>query len=427
MFYLIFYFLTQEQVIFSQTTYITYDESTFRSFQIKNKGFYCFNNMGRTQDIKFRDSFQNIPNVILIPELYDIPGSRANYNLKITEITLTKFSLSITCTEGMVYGIYLKWLAIDDARVQVINQFNIQNFEKKTFDHINSNAQKYFISVISFSFSGPVSFKVQVTEITTKNLTITITDPQNLITNLIKLSYQIILGIDEIFNQYDLLQINSPFVSQHFPLIEKSWFIIPINGFYYDAVDRMKFKKIYHSDQSFQWFELITDCCCIPVGYHVPQWMKFQHITDMKPYEISQIKIKQIIDSRIDYINSFQILFEGKAEKITSLGEIMQIIDKTENDITLNIHTLCNENEQLKINLNIPLINFPNPYILKCLDSFQEIVYSITLLPASIAFQELIFKISESECKISQLLFNYQQNVVELFSIQKLSIQSDQT
>lgn len=53
--------------------YITYDESTFRSFTVINKGFLCFNNYERTQLVHFENSFINIPKVILIPDLFDIP------------------------------------------------------------------------------------------------------------------------------------------------------------------------------------------------------------------------------------------------------------------------------------------------------------------------------------------------------------------
>ncbi|CAD8094104.1 unnamed protein product [Paramecium primaurelia] len=411
--------------------FIRYDENTFRSFQITNKGFYCFNNIGRTQDIKFRDSFENIPKVILIPELFDIPGGVANYNLKITQITLTKFTLSIKCFDGVIYGIHYKWLAIDDQRIQVINQFNQKNFESLTLDHSNPYAQNYLISVIAFSFSGSVSFQVKVSEINTKSLTIIVTDLQNTLTNLISISYQIILGIDETFQQQPLALINSPYTSQEFAFIQSSWFLLPFYGFQYDGVQEIRFKKQYFSNVNNLWYDMdvgnfqsyATGCCCMPTLWHKQSWMKFEYITEFKPYEIGYISIKYFKDSKVDYLQSFKIEIQGDIQKATNLGLTRIIIDKAEQQTNLKIHTKCYEKETIKIILFIPNStqnSITNPFFHSCLDSFEEVVITFTLISTSVAYQDLIVDMSETECLISQLLFNYRFSQVDLFSIQKL-------
>ncbi|CAD8201461.1 unnamed protein product [Paramecium octaurelia] len=408
--------------------FITYDEGTFRAFQIVNKGFLCFGNRGKTQDIKFRDSFENIPQVILIPELFDIPGTKVDYSLEITQITLTKFTLSIKCFDGVVYGIHYKWLSIDDARIQVINNFNIKNFQQITIDHSNPNALKYLINVIAFSFTGSVNFEVKVSEINAKSLTIIISDQQNSLSNLTSLSYQIILGINDIFQIYEK-KISSLSISNSFPLIQWSWFLLPFQGFQHDGINALKFKKEYVlsvNSLAYEFsggnFESYQSCCCIQTFYYIPCWMKYEHITQATPLEIGSVLIKQLFDSKVDYIQSFKVLIDGDNQIAKDSGETRIIIDEADKQPILNLHVKCTDQETVKINLIFQNSNensITNPILHSCSGSYQEVIISFSLIPTIVAYQELIVDIQETECQISQVLTNQRQSRQHLFFIQK--------
>ncbi|CAK84031.1 unnamed protein product (macronuclear) [Paramecium tetraurelia] len=410
--------------------FITYDEGKFRAFQIVTGVFLCFDNKERSRDITFRDSFENIPQIILIPELFDIPGTKVDYNLEITQITLTKFTLRIKCFGGVVQGVHYKWLAIDDARVQVINKFNIRSFEQITLDHPNPNALKCLISVIAFSFTGAVNFEVKVSELNTKSLTIQITGPQNQLQYLTSLSYQIVLGINEIFEQYQQQAISLPYISPQFTLIQWSWFLLPFQGFQLNGINATLFKKEYALGSNSLAYQFNggnfqsdqTTCCCLQTSKHIPQWMKFYDITDATFLEIGSVLIKQFFDSKVDYIQSFKVIIEGDYQIATDLGKTRLIIDETDTQPILNVRAKCTNQETLKINLNFQNPNensITNPILHNCQDSYQEIIISFSLIPTQVAYQDLIVDIQETECQISQVLFNQRQIRRLLFFIQK--------
>ncbi|CAD8123910.1 unnamed protein product [Paramecium sonneborni] len=407
--------------------FITYDESTFRSFHLINQGFICFQNYQRTQMIRFRDSFEQIPKVILIPELFDIPTETVSYNLEIMSISEKNFTLKIKCTDGVVNGIHYRWLAIDDARIQVINQFNINEFEEKTFDHVNGNAQHYFVSLISLSYKGQVNFEVKVSEITESKVVIGITDPTQQLQNLVSLGYQIILGTEDMLQSYGIKETDqyNAYLSQYYPLKQQSWFIIPFQGFQSYPEDRMRLRKIYYSNETYKWYEITTvGCCCYLVHKHSPLWMSFVSTIQMTPFVFGKVKIKQMKDTQTNYINTFKAKILGQNEFIMDLGETKQIIHKDSQSIFLIIFAKCNPNDIVSIKFHYGqssnIIFHTSKY--KCDQSFQEIVFSVQLVQTSIAYQELIINLSEEKFEITQILYNQLLSKVKLFEIIKTAI-----
>ncbi|CAD8204338.1 unnamed protein product [Paramecium pentaurelia] len=80
--------------------YIIYDQSTFRSFNVINKGFLCFKNYERTLYVNLKDSFRNIQKIILISEIFDI----LTYQL----ITFRNFGCHRKNQQKNIIGFYTK-------------------------------------------------------------------------------------------------------------------------------------------------------------------------------------------------------------------------------------------------------------------------------------------------------------------------------
>ncbi|CAD8127289.1 unnamed protein product [Paramecium sonneborni] len=407
--------------------YITYDESTFRSFHIANKGFLCFKNYQRTQTVRFKDSFENIPKVILIPELFDILTETVNYSLEILSISERNFTLRIICSEGLVNGVHYRWLAIDDARIQVISQFNLNEFNEKAFDKVNRNAQKYFVSLISVSYKGEVNFELKVSEITESKVVVVISDPMEKLSNIISLGYQIVLGTDDMLQSFGMKETDSlnSYISEKYQLKQESWFIVPFQGFQSNSDDKMRLKKIYYSDSNFQWYEIKgVSCCCDIVDKHSPMWMSFVSTLELTSFVFGKVNIKQMVNLKTDYTDSFKAVLQGQINYIMNFGETKQVIHKDQQSIQLNIYVKCNPDEMTYIEFNYgkEQNTNSNTFIHKCNWIFNEILYSIQLIRTSIAYQELIFNIQDEKCEISQVLYNQRLIKVKLFEIIKTKI-----
>ncbi|CAK66301.1 unnamed protein product (macronuclear) [Paramecium tetraurelia] len=401
--------------------YVTYKEGTFRSFNVINKGFTCFRGYERTQDVRFQDSFKRIPKVILIPELFDIPTSTIDYSLEIVTITEQNFTLRIKCTEGQVNGIHYRWLAMDDTRISVFSQFNIKDFQDKSFDLVNPNTQNYFVSLISVSSTGAANVEIKVSEITENKFTVKITDIAGTLTSI---GYQVVLGIEGMLQQYNIQQsnINGAFIGSKLPLRSQSWFLVPYLRISYDQVNLLRYRTIFHKDQISQWYEMTAiGCCCNIEQDHQPIIIDYQTTFLFTQSKFGQVKIKSLVDSKTNYINSFKAQLQGNDNVITDLGESYYNIHKDKKSSFLTIYVLCNLNEVLSLEfyhgsgLNINSKHFQH----KCNGIFKEIIYTVELVQTLVAYQKILVNIAEDKCEISQVLSNQEVQIVKLFEIKK--------
>ncbi|CAD8055110.1 unnamed protein product [Paramecium primaurelia] len=94
------------------------------------------------------------------------------------------FIIQRECYYSIVYGVVIKWQAIDDERIQVINEFNMISFENKTYSHINPNVEEAFISLINFSYKCSIYFDILISELTKSNVSVVITNQNNKLQNL---------------------------------------------------------------------------------------------------------------------------------------------------------------------------------------------------------------------------------------------------
>ncbi|CAD8182102.1 unnamed protein product [Paramecium octaurelia] len=404
--------------------YITYNQGTFRSFNVANKGFICFRDYERTQTVRFSDSFNRIPKVILIPELFDIPTSTIDYQLEIMAITERNFNLRIKCTVGQVNGIHYRWLAIDDTRIQVFSQFNIKDFQDISFDLENPNTQQYFISLISISSTGAADVEVKVTEITENKVTVKITDRAG---TLISLGYQVILGIDNMLEQQNMQQsnINGAFVGSKLPLSYEQWFIVPYSRIAYDQINLLRYRTIFHKDSNSQWYEMTAiGCCCNIEQSHLPISIDYQSTYFFTQYKFGQVQVKSLVDSQTNYINSFKAQLQGNNNEITALGESYYNIHKNNKSSFLNIYVKCSLNEVLSLEfqhgsgLNVNSKHLQH----KCNGIFKEIIYTVELVQTLSAYQKILVNIADDKCEISQVLSNQVVQIVKLFEIKKTII-----
>ncbi|CAK67389.1 unnamed protein product (macronuclear) [Paramecium tetraurelia] len=136
---------------------ITYDAGLYTG-----DSAYCQNGNIVTKTISFVGTFANIPQVIISLEYLDM-GQGGDFRVETQNINLNSFDLHIVCISSVyIWKLKYQWYAIDDSRIEVINNFNMVNIDNKQFDHLNPNANSAIISFVSIGFVAEIDFKLSV-------------------------------------------------------------------------------------------------------------------------------------------------------------------------------------------------------------------------------------------------------------------------
>ncbi|CAD8076875.1 unnamed protein product [Paramecium primaurelia] len=134
---------------------ITECQGEVTQFSYQVSGFNCQN--GYTSTINFPDSFSNIPKLIFHPSLFDfasISSTQPTAKIEIVSVTLTDFQIKLTCPYQRINTYNLRWYAIDDQRLIVINEFNLNPIGAKSFTFQNPNIKKAILSIVGVGYKA---------------------------------------------------------------------------------------------------------------------------------------------------------------------------------------------------------------------------------------------------------------------------------
>ncbi|CAD8129440.1 unnamed protein product [Paramecium sonneborni] len=170
--------------------------------------------------INFPKQFEQTPQIIITQsEMYSLRNG-INFRFEIGSITTKSYplikNLGFTIYQGCLQNIKqvnIKWYAIDDQIIQVIDCYNRDDPKNETFNHNNLNALNGFLTLTSFYYISSVSFNIdvflcifEIIEITPFNVTVGISKTDS----LKQIGYQIILGANiALFRMYKQLFLNS--------------------------------------------------------------------------------------------------------------------------------------------------------------------------------------------------------------------------
>ncbi|CAD8169554.1 unnamed protein product [Paramecium octaurelia] len=392
--------------------FITYDSNVFTKYAyLYPGGGKCISPAQKQDTVYFSGTFERPPKIILSCETFDTEHPKINYTILITDVTTQ---------------ILFRWQAIDDERIQVINEFNMMTLENKTYLYENVNAEEAFISLINLSYKGPVYFDILFKQ-TKTDVQVIITTPNDTLSNLTVLGYQVILGTKEAISILDShIKTTALYTSPQYSIQANSWFITPISGFAYNAADNIRIKRVYTQDSSNIQFSIDafqSDKQYTPSTHSVIS-IKYLLTIDYVALECKTIRITQIKERLANFRNSFEVELMETNEVIKDLGTTNFIIDKSLFQIiNLKVYARCYPQKKIKSYFN--KCNGCSPsqqhyFSHNCYGAINTINFSVKFFPKEQAYQELIIILSNVDCQIYQKLYNQEKSQVKLIEINQL-------
>ncbi|CAK87761.1 unnamed protein product (macronuclear) [Paramecium tetraurelia] len=335
------------------SSFIYYDTGMTYDFDYDyDSDFDCRNGYSKIVTTTFSDEFEQIPQVFFTNEKFDQDTAEVEFNLEITTITKTSFTLQISCSVNRVYRLNLKWFAIDDQRIEVLSNFNMENPDDKTFQIKNPNAQTGFVIITSFSYTGPIDFLLSISQITTNSVTVSITKVEGKFTNLRKIGYFVVVGIEEAFINLGLQTTTECFSSGDLAIQPNRWFAISLQGLNYPNDNNLRIKAI-HSDTpttiSYTWGT--WDQSETP-NSHSQIWIAYQFTKIFKPLECFSIRTsrKQVKDLTI--FPTFYLEFVQSNQIYTTDGDYEYYVDISNAPFKMGIQITCENGKKIKADFN---------------------------------------------------------------------------
>ncbi|CAD8115259.1 unnamed protein product [Paramecium sonneborni] len=268
--------------------------------------------------------FANIPQVILNPIVFDF-GTASLYLQSIIEfqsISLTGFTLKITCTGNQMNYYRFQWFAIDDERIQVITEANADPIASKQYPIKNPNANKAIASVISFGYKGGFDVSLTITELTSTHITIGISNAN---ANLIHLGYQTALIPEEILTQLPYRVATGFYSTQVFPIQADSYFIIQLSRMSAGSSYAFRFlidtlttaDQIYYQTATWSYSGY-------PPNTIKPYWLKLTLDLIAVSMECFTVRVSKLFDHNSYQKPSFQVQFL-KVTNSSVLFEVKQL------------------------------------------------------------------------------------------------------
>ncbi|CAD8189808.1 unnamed protein product [Paramecium pentaurelia] len=315
-------------------------------------GFMCKLGFSKTATIPFSNIFQNIPQVFFTHEYFDNDRPNLEFRLSITTITKTSFTTQISCNYDRVVVLRLRWFAIDDQRIEVISNFNMDNPDDKTFSIKNPNAQTGFVILTSMHYTGAIDFLLSISQITTNSVTVSITKVAGKFTNLKQIGYFVVVGIQEAFINLGLKTVTGAFSSGPLTIQPNRWFAIATQGFNYPNTQNMRVRATYTNLPTTisytwgSWYESDTP------NSHSQIWIAYQFTTTFKPLECFTIRTsrKQAFDLSI--LPTFYLELVQSNQIYTTNGIYDYSVDKSINKPKMNIQIKCENGKKIKADFN---------------------------------------------------------------------------
>ncbi|CAD8121862.1 unnamed protein product [Paramecium sonneborni] len=411
-------------LLFSAWCVIKYDQGLQT---ILYGNFNCHSSYQQTNTISFSGTFQNIPKVFLQLDLADWQQGNGEFQLKITNVSLTNFLVQIVCPSSIVYvRLQLKWYAIDDERVQVINAFNIVNpIQSTIYPHLNANVEKGIIFLTSLGQFGALEFVLSISSLTKTSVTIDISNPSAKLGNIRLIGYQIVLGTNEIFDILGLQTVtSSSYTSENFDLQNDKWFLTSIIGLNYPNNYFLQFRWLYTTTASTIQYT-VNSWDTLVKHTHQRVWMSYVINTIYLPLELDTIRISQKQDLEAQNKPTIFAELPQSNEIFDQIGTFNVIVDKQISPVLINVIIKCSLGKQIKSQFNkcnsCP-IQKKEIFTHFCNCNINSIFYFPRYISAIQAHQELKITVSVTKISINQITYNQMMTETNILDIELLNL-----
>ncbi|CAD8070512.1 unnamed protein product [Paramecium sonneborni] len=354
-------------ILDSSFGFIKYDTGLLKVYDYEVSSFNCQNGFSKTATINFAGTFENQPQVFFYLEKIDLERAELEFKLSITTITVTSFQTLISCAKYRVYRTQIRWFAIDDQRIEVINNFNMINPDDKTFQIKNPNAQYGFLTLTSIHFTGQIDFQLSISSITTNSATVTITKVSGKFANLKQIGYQLVVGVQEAFINLGLMTPTGGFSSGALPIQTNRWFFIALQGLNYNYADNIRIETLFTNtattlSYTFGAWQGVTET----PNRHSQIWIAYQFTYSYKALECFSVRTSRREAFDLTILPPIYLELVSLNQIYTTIGNYNYIINKSVQPVNIVILLGCPNGKKVKAEFN------------KCNSCSTQKFYSIT-------------------------------------------------
>ncbi|CAD8169971.1 unnamed protein product [Paramecium pentaurelia] len=340
-------------ILLNTFAFIKYDSGLALDFNSDSyPTFKCYFGYSKIAVISFSNAFENIPQVFFYHEYFDQEVAEAELKLSITTITKTSFTSEIYCGQKRVRRLKIRWFALDDQRIEVINNFNMVNPDDKTFTIKNPNAKFGFIVLTSIHYSGAVDFQLSMSSITMNTVTVTITKVAGKFVNLKQVGYQVIVGVEEAFIKLGLQTSTGTFISGNISKQPNRWFVIAVQSITFPNTTYLTLEALFTytaTTLSYTWKSFLNSQT---PNKHEQVWVAYQFTTTYKPLECFSIRTsrKQAFDLTI--LPTFFLQLVQTNQIYFTNGNYEYVVDKSITPLKMNIQMKCENGKKVQADFN---------------------------------------------------------------------------
>ncbi|CAD8180476.1 unnamed protein product [Paramecium pentaurelia] len=325
---------------------ITESSGEVTQFSYQVSGFNCQN--GYTSTINFPDTFANIPKLILYPSLFDFASITSNQpiaKIEIVSLTLTNFQIKLTCPQQRINTYTLKWYAIDDQRLIVINEFNLNPLASKSFTFQNPNIKKAIVSIIGIGYKGSFEVTLSISDLTSTSVTVNYNSYN---TNMVLLGYQVILGTDEIISYIDKISSSNVYTSPQYPVQSNSYFITAFSKFQ-QGLDNgiVTLRTTINQGASVVNYDISRwGSGLYPQNTIQSYWLKYTVNNPFLAMECFTVRVSKLFEMNSDQKPAFQLEFFEINKVVNTIGSESILINESITLLNIHIYYKCPSNNK---------------------------------------------------------------------------------
>ncbi|CAD8115107.1 unnamed protein product [Paramecium primaurelia] len=401
---------------------IFYDTNVFKGFDdYFDTTFICQSN-SITSSIFFSDSFPNIPKVIITLEKVDMWYTNAQFFLEVTNIQLTYFDLTISCSNNRVYAVRVKWYAIWGNSYQVINYISTSSIVNMTFPHTLSNAKNGFVSLTGFSYTGNFDFLLKISELISSSVSVEINSEDFTFLNLNKIGYQVVITEDDIIN-LGLQSSLGQYTSQPIYILSESRFVFNLQGLKYYTSDNIRLNLTYTNDSNSNTlsYQFGTWDGADTGSYHTQLLLHYQ----CKYFSCIKIKTQRRLVSNINDLPDKIINFINLNHQYNNIGQFELIVNQRLPYMQIEVSVKCFIGKVIQSSIHQKNNCDPSQMQVikyKCLKNYNFIIFNLGFTSFSSASYKFKIIITTQSIELIQVLQNQVELEQQLMKIEQLEL-----
>ncbi|CAK89433.1 unnamed protein product (macronuclear) [Paramecium tetraurelia] len=318
-------------------------------FSYTTSGFVCQNGYSTSKTITFSGSFANVPKIIFVPTIFDFASfssSQFTVKLEILSVSLTNFQIKITCPTKKVNTYKLSWFAIDDNRLEVINEaindININPVASKQYSIQNPNIKKAIASIHSYGINGALDITLSISELTTTQVTVNIAKNSN----LLYLGYQVILGTDEVISYIDEIASSNSYTSQVYNLISDNYFVVSFTKLTNSGTNAFRLQYFITKTSTTIYYDCSTWGGAYPSNIMKVFWLQTTLNQEFLAMECLTVRVSKLFDRYVDLKPAFQLEILEINKVLNTVGSESIVLNESIQLVTIHVFYKCPSNNK---------------------------------------------------------------------------------